>query len=89
MNPRPSFAVGLGLDEDTAAFIGPDEALEVVGVGAVTIVDPSNLEYSSMDAVKQGEPVSLVGVKLHILARGGTFNLNTRVATAGAESREE
>jgi cyanophycinase len=83
------FAVGLGLDEDTAAFIAPDETLEVVGVGGVTIVDPSNLEYSSMDAVKQGEPVSLLGVKLHILTRGGTFNLHTRVATAGAESREE
>jgi cyanophycinase len=83
------FAVGLGLDEDTAAFIGPDEVLEVVGVGGVTVVDPSNLEFSSMDAVKQGEPVSLLGVKLHILTRAGTFNLHTRVATAGAESREE
>ena len=83
------FAVGLGLDEDTAAFIGPDEMLEVIGVGGVTIVDPSNIEYSSMDAVKQGEPVSLVGVKLHILTRGGTFNLHTRVANSGAESRED
>jgi len=83
------FAVGLGLDEDTAAFTGPDETVEVVGVGGVTIVDPSNIEYSSMDAVKQGEPVSLVGVKLHILTRGATYNLHTRVATAAAESREE
>ena len=83
------FAVGLGLDEDTAAFIGPDEVLEVVGVGGVTVVDPSAIESSSMDAVKQGEPVSLVGLKLHILTRGGTFNLHTRVATAGAESRED
>ena len=33
------FAIGIGLDEDTAAFIGPDETLEVVGGGALTIVD--------------------------------------------------
>ena len=28
------FAVGIGLDEDTAAFFGPDDVLEVVGSGA-------------------------------------------------------
>jgi cyanophycinase len=76
------FAVGVGLDEDTAAFIAPDETLEVVGSGAVTIVDPSGIEYSSMDAAKQGEPVSLLGVKLHIIVRGGAYNLHTRVASA-------
>ena len=43
------FANGLGLDEDTAAFIGPDHRLEVVGTGAITVVDPSHLEFSSMD----------------------------------------
>src|SRR6185295_18200364 len=32
------FAVGIGLDEDTAVFIGPDETLEVEGSGGVTIV---------------------------------------------------
>jgi cyanophycinase len=83
------FAVGVGLDEDTAAFIGPDETLEVVGSGGVTIVDPSHLEFSSMDAVKAGEPVSLIGVKLHILVRGGTYNLHTRLASAtGAEAAD-
>ena len=83
------FAVGVGLDEDTAAFIAPDETLEVVGSGAITIVDPSNIEYSSMDAARLGEPVTLLGVKMHILVQGGTFNLHTRVATAEGASREE
>jgi cyanophycinase len=75
------FAVGIGLDEDTAAFLGPDETLEVVGSGAVTIVDPSRLEYSSMDSAKPGEPVSMTGVTMHILVNGATFNLQTREAT--------
>src|ERR1700675_282248 len=48
------FAVGIGLDEDTAAFIGPDESVEVEGSGAITIVDPSRIESSSIDAAKQG-----------------------------------
>ena len=83
------FATGSGLDEDTAAFIGPDNTLEVVGSGAITIVDPSNIEYSSIDAARQGEPVSLVGVRLHVLIRGGTYNLATRVACATSAMADE
>jgi cyanophycinase len=81
------FAVGVGLDEDTAAFMGPDETLEVVGSGAITIVDPARLEYSSMDAVKRGEPVCLIGVQLHVLVHGATFHLHRREAAAGAVTR--
>ena len=84
------FAVGVGLDEDTAAFIGPDDTLEVEGSGAVTLVDPSGLEHTSMDSARPGEPVSMVGIKLHVLARGGTYNLNTREATpARADANEK
>ncbi len=76
------FAVGVGLDEDTAAFLGPDESIEVVGSGGITIADPAHIEFSSMDAAKQGQPVSLIGLRLHVLVRGGTFNLHTRAAAA-------
>ena len=78
------FATGLGLDEDTAAFFGPDETIEVVGSGAITVVDPSQLEFSSMDAALKGQPVSLIGIRLHILIEGGTYNTHTRKAKAGA-----
>ena len=76
------FAIGIGLDEDTAAFIAPDETLEVVGSGALTIVDPSGLEFSSMARVRKNDAVCLIGLKLHILDQGATFNLHTRVAAA-------
>ena len=77
------FAIGIGLDEDTAAFIGPDETVEVVGSGGVTIVDAADVSYSSMDAVTEGEPVCMLGLKLHILVAGATFNMHTRVASPG------
>ncbi len=76
------FAHGVGLDEDTAVFIGSDDTMEVVGSGAVTIVDPAGMEYSSMDEAKQGEPVSLIGVKLHILLNGARYDLHARKVTA-------
>ncbi len=76
------FAVGIGLDEDTAAFIDPRDRLEVVGSGGITVIDPTDLSYSSMDKAKRGEPVSLIGVKLHILVAGGRFDVASREAAA-------
>jgi len=81
------FAVGIGLDEDTAAFIKPGDSLEVVGSGGITIIDPTNLSYSSMDRARRGDPVSLIDVKLHILIAGGRFDIATRQAIA--EPKEE
>jgi cyanophycinase len=75
------FVCGLGIDENTAAFIAPDGKLEVVGHGTVTVVDPSDLRHSSMSYVRKAESISLIGLKLHVLANGSHFNLETREAT--------
>ncbi len=77
------FAIGIGLDEDTAAFIGPDNELEVVGSGAVTVIDAHGLQFSSMDQVDEGDPVCLLGLSVHVLVAGATFNLHSRRASAG------
>jgi cyanophycinase len=77
------FAIGIGLDEDTAAFIAPNERLEVEGSGGVTIVDPAEVNFSSIDAVEDGQPVCMLGLKVHLLVAGATFDLNTRLASAG------
>ncbi len=76
------FAIGIGLDEDTAAFIRPGDDLEVVGSGGITIIDPTKLSYSSMDRARRGQPVSLIDVKLHILISGGRFEIQSRKAFA-------
>jgi cyanophycinase len=76
------FAVGIGLDEDTAAFISPDDNFEVLGSGGITVVDPTHLTYSSMDRARRGEPVSLLGIRLHILVSGGRFDIVSRDAFA-------
>ena len=78
------FAVGIGLDEDTAAFIGPSNLLEVEGSGGVTVVDASDMTYSSMDSIQEGQPLCMLGLKVHLLVAGATFNLHSRVASARA-----
>ncbi|HXS03937.1 MAG TPA: cyanophycinase, partial [Rhodanobacter sp.] len=77
------FAIGIGLDEDTAAFIRPDNTLEIEGSGAVTVVDAGELQFSSMDRADEDEPICLLGLKIHILTAGATFNLHTRRASSG------
>jgi cyanophycinase len=74
------FLIGIGIDEDTAIFIDHKQLFEVAGSGAVTVVDPSNIQHSSMSTARRGDAISLVDVKLHVLAEGATYNLNTKMA---------
>ena len=78
------FVVGIGLDEDTAAFIGPDNTLEVEGSGAITVVDASRVQFTSMDQVGNDDAVCVIGLQVHILTAGATFNLHTREASPGS-----
>jgi hypothetical protein len=36
-----------------------------------------------MAKVREGQPVQLIGVRMHILSEGGTFRLDTREARPG------
>lgn len=72
------FMMGVGIDEDTAIFIAPDNVFEVVGSGNVTIIDPEHLSYSSMDRARKNESLSLLDLKLHILSKGCRFDIYER-----------
>lgn len=74
------FTTGVGLDEDTAAFLRPDDVIEVHGSGAVTIVDPSEVEHSSIGNAAPHEPVCIVGIRLHVLTGGWSYDLAARKA---------
>ncbi|HET6582019.1 MAG TPA: cyanophycinase [Nannocystaceae bacterium] len=82
------FAVGLGLDEDTAGFLDPDDVIHVVGAGAITVVDASALEHSSMGLARAGDAICLTGIRLHILTAGSTFDLHSRTARPPAGTVE-
>ncbi|NVJ65033.1 MAG: cyanophycinase [Gammaproteobacteria bacterium] len=67
------FTLGIGIDDGTALFISPNDELVVFGTGAATLIDPSNLQYSSMGSAGSGDPISLFGLQMHILAQGARF----------------
>ncbi len=70
-------------------FLAPGGLLEVVGSGAITVLDPADVEYSSMDSAKPHDPVCVIGVRLHVLIDGATFNIETRRATPPPERSQE
>jgi cyanophycinase len=82
-NPYP---IGLGLDEDTAAFLSPENVVEVEGSGLLTVIDAHDVEFDSIADAEKGAVVSLINVRLHLLGRGATYNLLTREATAPADA---
>jgi cyanophycinase len=69
--------LGVGVDEDTAAVIGPDGVLEVMGRGAVTVVDGSNVVSDAYE-VRQHRPILVSGAVLHSLPPGYRFDLAKR-----------
>jgi cyanophycinase len=83
------FAVGIGLDEDTAAFIDPHDTMHVHGKGAITIVDAGGLSYSSMATAKPGAPVCVTDVKIHILTAGARFDFHHRRPTPPPATPED
>ncbi len=74
------FAIGLGLDEDTGAFIDPENVMHVIGSGAVTVVDVSRLGHSSIAEANAGEPICMTNIRIHILTHGARFDLHLREA---------
>ena len=73
--------LGLGVDEDTAAVIYDGSRLEVIGRGAVTVVDGQNL-ISNAFVAKRTSPLLVSGAVLHVLPAGGQFDLTTRTLLA-------
>jgi cyanophycinase len=76
--------IGIGLDEDTAAIVYADETLEVIGRGAVTIVDGAHIVTDAFQT-KGHRPMMVSGAVLHSLPSGYGFDLNARVLLPRAE----
>jgi cyanophycinase len=78
--------IGIGLDEDTAAIFYPDDTLEVLGRGALTIVDGSEIVTDAFQTMGH-KPMMVSGVRLHSLPSGYRFDLAQRRLLPAGEPR--
>jgi cyanophycinase len=69
--------LGVGIDEDTALIVQGD-AFEVIGGGAVTVLDAGAASYNDVLQRHNYEHVALCDVRLHVLTAGLCFDLLER-----------
>ena len=73
-NPR---ILGIGLDEDAAILVRRGR-FQVLGSGAVYVVDGRKVTFTNINEAKPEEPLCIYGLKLHILNQSDTFDLKRR-----------
>ena len=69
--------LGIGIDENTSVLV-QNNKLQVVGEGAVTIVDVADITHTNIGEILKDEALAICGAKLHILPDGYKFDLGSR-----------
>jgi cyanophycinase len=80
--------LGIGIDEDTCAIVTADHVLQVIGRGAVTLVDGSRIRTDAYRG-KGYRPVMVSGAILHSLPSGYRFDLRGRALLTGPDTLED
>jgi cyanophycinase len=73
--------LGIGVDEDTAAVVTQRRFVEVIGRGAVTVIDGREMISNAHEA-KRTTPLLVSDARLHVLPAGAKFDLMKRVLIA-------
>jgi cyanophycinase len=74
-NPQ---CTGIGLGEDTGVIIINNNFLEVIGSGAVVIVDGRDINFSNITDVSESSPICIENIKVNILVKGNAYLLKER-----------
>jgi cyanophycinase len=72
--------LGIGLDENTGVLV-EDGGFEVLGTGVATVVDAE--DATVVHPAGEYDPITLFGVRLHLLPHGCRFDFRTRAPSIG------
>jgi cyanophycinase len=73
-------ALGVGVDENTAAIVEDDRHITVCGRHAITVVDGKNMKATNVAEVTNSRPVAVSGLVIHVLTEGCSFDIESRTA---------
>lgn len=71
MAQRPDL-LGVGIDEDTALVIERGLGIEVIGNGAVTLIDGRHMR-TNFQRIDSSAPLEMLGVTMHVLPAGNRY----------------
>lgn len=63
---------GIGIDENTALLVTPGAGVEVIGEGAVTVIDARAM-VSNVAEIRKHHTPEMIGVQLHLLPSGSAY----------------
>lgn len=71
-------SIGVGLDEDTGVIIEKGHKLKAIGSNSVVVVDGSYATHNNIADIKDGMPLSISNVQVHVLTHSDVFDITTR-----------
>jgi len=75
--------IGIGLGDDTGVLITEGNKMEAIGSGLVLIFDGYAIRYSNIADVKDGTPISIENLVVHVMAKGNLYLLQERTFFSG------
>ena len=75
-------AVGIGLDEDTGVVIEKGSRMRAIGSSSVVVVDGCNISHNNIADIRNGMPLSIGNLTVHIMTNSDVYDINTREFTS-------
>jgi cyanophycinase len=70
--------IGIGLGEDTGVLIREGRYFEAIGSGLVIIIDGHSIKHTNIADLKEGSPISIENLIVHVLAKGNSYDVKER-----------
>lgn len=73
--------LGIGLAEDTGMIIKNGNECTVIGSGMVIIFDGSKITHNNETVLKEGTPMTIANLTIHVLSNGDQYSIKNRKVT--------
>ena len=70
--------IGIGLGEDTGVLISEGRYMEAIGSGLIIVIDGHNIRHNNIADLKEGSPLSIENLTVHVMAKGNHYDLKSR-----------
>lgn len=70
--------LGIGIDENTAIRVDPEDYFEVFGDNAVTVIDGRSIRKTNVSELEPDEILTITDACIHVLAKGHGYDLKAR-----------
>ncbi|ANE52931.1 cyanophycinase [Flavisolibacter tropicus] len=74
-------AIGLGLGEDTGVIIEKGCLFKAIGSSSVVILDGSKIHFNNISEIRDGMPISIGNMIVHLLSHSDVFEADKRKYT--------